>query len=136
MEQMREILKSIHDNGEMSFQPKDDSPAAVKEFQAIAKRIRAAHEKGYLVNANFLVSNMEETAGYTLNVIVNGGLTFEGEQFLEAQQKEAEKPALVSTDKPADLIKFEPRIFWLKFEGNEIYRRLKRWWYGKKQQKN
>ncbi len=136
MEKMREILSRIHDNGEMSFQPKDDSPAAVKEFQAIAKRLVAAHEKGYLVNAHFRVSNMRETAGYTLHVIVNGGLTFEGEQFLESQQKEIEKPAPVSADKPPDLIKFEPKLFGIKLEGNELYRRLKRWWYGKKQRKN
>lgn len=131
MELMREILRRIHDNGEMIFQPKDDSPEAVKEFQAIAKRLVAAHEKGYLVNAHFRVSNMRETAGYTLHVIVTGGLTFEGERFLESQQKESEKPAPVSTDKPADLIKFEPKLFGIKLEGNELYRRLKRLWKDK-----
>ncbi len=131
MEKMKEILRRIHD-GETSFKPKDDSPEAVKEFQTIAKRLRSAHEKGYLVNAHFRVSNMRETAGYTLNVIVTGGLTFEGEKFLESQQKESEKPAPVSTDKPADLIKFEPRILWFKLEGNELYRRLKRWWRSRK----
>lgn len=124
MEQMREILRRIHDNGEMSFQPKDNSPAAVKEFQAIAKRIVAAHERGYLVNVAFRRS---KGMAYVLHIIVTGGLTFEGEHFLESQQKESEKPDPVSTEKPADLIKFEPKLFGIKLEGNEIYRRLKKW---------
>lgn len=126
MEQMREILRRIHENGEMSFQPKDDSPAAVKEFQAIAKRLVAAHEKGYLVKADFLNRNMEGTSGYVF--IVTGGLTFEGERFLSSPPEQDRAPA--------DLIKFEPKLFGIKLEGNELYRRLKRWWkYKVKKQK-
>ena len=124
MEQMREILRRIHDNGEMSFQPKDDSPAAVKEFQAIAKRLVAAHEKGYLVKADFLNSNMEGTSGYVLHIIVTGGLTFEGERFLSSPPEQDRAPA--------DLIKFEPKLLGMKLEGNELYRRLKRWWRSRK----
>lgn len=123
MEQMKEILRRIHD-GETSFKPKDDSPEAVKEFQPVAKRIFAAHEKGYLVNADFLNSKMEGTSDYVLNIIVTGGLTFEGERFLSSPPEPDRAPA--------DLIKFEPKFLGMKLEGNELYRRLKRWWQSRK----
>lgn len=132
MEKMREILSRIQ-NGEARFNPTDDSHKALRDFQSIAKRIVAAHERGYLVKAVFRRRNGRDTAGYITQVVITGGLTFDGEKFLESQQKEAEKTAPVSTDKPADLIKFEPKLFGIKLEGNELYRRLKRWWYGKKQ---
>ena len=133
MEQMRKILESIQ-NGENSFKPTDDSHEALRDFQPLAGRIVSAHKRGFLTRAIFS-RNYQYGCDYIDRVMV-GGLTFEGEKFLEPQQKESEKPAPVSTDKPADLIKFEPRILWFKLEGNELYRRLKRWWYRKKQQKN
>lgn len=123
MEQMKEILRRIHD-GETSFHPKDDSPEAVKEFQPVAKRIVAAHEKGYLVNAHFRRSNMRDTSGYVLEIVVTGGLTFEGERFLSSPPEQDRAPA--------DLIKFEPKFLGMKLEGNELYRRLKRWWRSRK----
>jgi hypothetical protein len=118
MEQMKEILRRIHD-GETSFKPKDDSPEAVKAFQPVAKRIVAAHEKGYLVNAIFSRSN-ENSYSYIEDITVTGGLTFEGERFLSSPPEQDRAPA--------DLIKFEPKIFGIKLEGNELYRRLKRLW--------
>ncbi len=123
MEQMKEILRRIHD-GETSFKPKDDSPEAVKAFQPVAKRIVAAHGKGYLVKADFLNSNIEGSSGYVLCIIVTGGLTFEGERFLSSPPEQDRAPA--------DLIKFEPKILGMKLEGNELYRRLKRWWKSRK----
>lgn len=128
MEQMREILKRIHDDGNVNFKPNDDSSAAIKEFQAIAKRLHAAHEKGYLVNAHFRVSNMRETAGYTLEAIVNGGLTFDGEQFLYGSPIYDKNPVLSNSEKSVDIIEIRPGIFGLRLNGNELYRRLKRWW--------
>lgn len=123
MEQMKEILRRIHD-GETSFKPKDDSPEAVKEFQPVAKRIVAAHEKGYLVNADFINSTMEGTKDYVLCIIVTGGLKLEGERFLSSPPEQERAPA--------DLIKFEPKFLGMKLEGNELYRRLKRWWRSRK----
>jgi hypothetical protein len=122
MEQMKEILRRIHD-GETSFKPKDDSPEAVKAFQPVAKRIVAAHEKGYLVNAIFSRSN-ENSYSYIEDITVTGGLTFEGERFLSSPPEQDRAQA--------DLIKFEPKIFGIKLEGNEIFRRLKRWWRSRK----
>lgn len=133
MERMRKVLENIQ-NGETSFKPTDDSHEALRDFQPLARRIVSAHERGFLTRAIFS-RNYEYGCDYIDDVVV-GGLTFEGEQFLESQQKEDEKPAPVSTDKAADLIKFEPKLFGIKLEGNEIYRRLKRWWYGKKQRKS
>lgn len=128
MEKMREILSRIQ-NGEARFNPTDDSHEALRDFQPLARRIVSAHHKGFLTRAIFS-RNYEYGCDYIDDVVV-GGLTFEGEKFLEHQQKESEKPAPVSTDKPADLIKFEPRILWFKLEGNELYRCLKRWWKDK-----
>lgn len=128
MEKMREILSRIQ-NGEARFNPTDDSHEALRDFQPLARRIVSAHKRGFLTRAIFS-RNYEYGCDYIDEVMV-GGLTFEGEQFLESQQKESEKTAPVSADKPADLIKFEPKLFGIKLEGNEIYRRLKRWWKDK-----
>jgi ABC-type iron transport system FetAB ATPase subunit len=67
---------------------------------------------------------MEGTHSYVLNIIVTGGLTFEGERFLSSPPEQDRAQA--------DLIKFEPKIFGIKLEGNEIFRRLKRWWRSRK----
>ncbi len=131
MEQMKEILKRIQ-NGERIFHPTGDSIEAVKAFQPIAKRIVSANERGYLVNAIFLHSKMAGTVGDILNIIVNGGLTFEGEKFLESQQNEVKQSVPASTDKQSELIKWEPKLLGFKLEGNELIRRLQRCWEKRK----
>jgi hypothetical protein len=128
MEQMREILESIHHHEEMHFRPRNDSPEAVKEFQSIAKRIVAAHERGYLVSTHFLRSNMEETRGFILDIMVNGGLTFEGEQFLSNPPKQDLAPALRGAEAGEDIIEIKPNVAGIGVNLNEAYRRLKRWW--------
>jgi len=128
MELMRKVLENIQ-NGETSFKPTDDSHEALRDFQPLARRIVSAHKRGFLTRAIFS-RNYEYGCDY-IDCVMVGGLTFEGEQFLESQQKEPEKPAPVDTNKPADLIKFEPKLFGIKLEGNELYRRLKSWWKNK-----
>lgn len=133
MEQMKEILKRIQ-NGETGFSPVGGSQEALRDFQPLAKRIISANERGFLTRAAFS-KNYEYGCDYIDDVVV-GGLTFEGEKFLESQQKETENPAPVSAGKPADLIKWEPKLLGFKLEGNELIRRLlrrlQRWFISRK----
>lgn len=128
MEQMREILKHINEHGEMVFQPKDNSLEEIREFQNIAKRIIAAYERGYLVKVDFIRSNMEETRDYILHVIVNGGLTFDGEQFLSNSPEQDKAPVSNGVHTGGDIIEIKPNIAGIGVNLNEAYRRLKIWW--------
>lgn len=122
MEQMKEILRRIHD-GETCFKPVSTKTEDVKAFQAIAKRIVSAKDRGFLVKANFQRSYMAGTYSDILNIVVSGGLTFEGEQFLlnepEAREKELKKQ---------DLFEVKVGAFGVKLNAIEAFRR----WKGRK----
>lgn len=104
----------------MEFQPKNNSPEEVKEFQAIAKRLVSAQERGYLVNAHFHVSNLQETGGYILHAIVNGGLTFEGEQFLLSPNNKVS--AVSKTEEQKDILQIKPGIFGVSLDVKELFK--------------
>ncbi len=129
MEQMKEILKRIQ-NGETGFSPVGGSQEALRDFQPLAKRIISANERGFLTRAAF--SKNYEYGVYYIDDIVVGGLTFEGEKFLESQQNEVKQSVPASTDKQSELIKWEPKFLGFKLEGNELIRRLQRWFIRRK----
>ncbi len=129
MEQMKEILKRIQ-NGETGFSPVGGSQEGLRDFQPLAKRIISANERGFLTRAAF--SKNYEYGVYYIDDIVVGGLTFEGEKFLESQQNEVKQSVPASTDKQSELIKWEPKFLGFKLEGNELIRRLQRWFIRRK----
>lgn len=127
MEQIRKILEYIH-HGEMNFRPSNDSPEAIKEFQAIAKRIVAAYEKGYLIDVKYRRSHKKGTYGCILELVVIGGLTFEGEQFLSNFSKRDKVSAPRETTVQEDVIEVKPNLAGIGVNLNAAYRRFKRWW--------
>jgi hypothetical protein len=127
VEQMKEILLRIQD-GETSFKPTDDSPEALRDFQPLAKRIVSANERGFLVCAHFLISNMRSSYGQVREIITHGGLTFEGEQFLLSEPERQGNPESQSIpEEPReDLIDLRPNIAGIGLNLNEGMRRIKR----------
>jgi len=83
MQALRAILVQIQ-QGVRSFRPEGDTPAALADFQATAKRLRAALDRSYIRDAKFRVSHGRDDYGSILSAIVIGDLTLEGEQFLQS----------------------------------------------------
>lgn len=81
---MLKILERIH-NGERNFSPDNNDVQGISDFQAIAKCIISAHNRGYLKDIKHWKSYHKNDYGSILHIIVIGGLTFEGEQFLSIQ---------------------------------------------------
>jgi hypothetical protein len=78
---MRNILTQIQ-SGQYAFAPDNMSHKAIMEFQAIAKRIEEARNRGYIRDAKVLPSQSGDAYGVAIHVAVLGGLTYEGEQRL------------------------------------------------------
>ena len=81
MQLMKDILTEIH-AGKINFKSENESPEALREFQAVAKRIEAAKERGYIKDVKIERSHARETYNYAKQVIAIGPLTLEGEEFL------------------------------------------------------
>ncbi|HBO0245213.1 abortive infection family protein [Pseudomonas aeruginosa] len=78
---LHEVLRKVK-TGAKSFCPQSDARGDLDKFQAIAKTVVYAYEQGYISR---IIPRMESVSGqtyYTL-VLVDGGLTFEGESFLD-----------------------------------------------------
>lgn len=78
---MHEVLRKIQ-SGLMSFKPGSSSPDDMRQFQSVAKAIVHAHNLGYIERIaprrEFHSGN-----GYYAVILINGGLTYKGEQLLQ-----------------------------------------------------
>jgi hypothetical protein len=81
MRMTKDMLTEIH-AGKMHFKPESDSIEALKEFQAVAKRLEAATERNYIKDVKVERSRQRDTYNYALQAIAIGPLTLEGEKFL------------------------------------------------------
>lgn len=122
---MKEILRRIQ-SGESSFKPTDDSPEALRDFQPLAKRIISAHERGFLVQAHFLKSNMRSTYGHVMQIITHGGLTFEGEQFLLSEPERQDYPESrgIPEEPREDILILKPNLWGMGLDLNAGIRRI------------
>lgn len=88
MDILRAILQEVLD-GTTVFKPKSSSEQDMQEFQPIAKVLAYADRQGFLEH---YVPHKESSTGnmwYDL-VMVSGGLSYEGEQFLATPASGAE----------------------------------------------
>jgi hypothetical protein len=83
----KSILREIA-NGKNKFEPQDSSIQAIKEFQPIAKRLKSAHEKNLISKAFFQVTGTREIHGMYITVLVSGGLTLGGEEYLNGTHED------------------------------------------------
>lgn len=78
---LHEVLRKVK-AGAKSFCPQGDARGDLDKFQVIAKTVVYAYEQGYISR---IIPRMESISGQTYYnlVLVDGGLTFEGEGFLD-----------------------------------------------------
>jgi hypothetical protein len=70
-------------SGEESFAPADESVTALRDFQSTVKALKCAQESGLIETANFRPpSKRRDIYGLVQQVIVTGGLTLKGEDYL------------------------------------------------------
>lgn len=87
MELTKSILKEIS-TGKSEFKPDDNSEEPIKEFQKIAKRIKFAYDQNLIKDARFQKSHQRNTHGMYIMVLISGGLTFEGEQYIDGSHRD------------------------------------------------
>ena len=90
MDLTKSLLREIA-NGKTKFEPEDDSPKKIKEFQHLAIRLKSAYEKKLMREAHFQVSRLRDIHGMYITVLISGGLTFEGEQYLDGTHEDFEE---------------------------------------------
>ena len=87
MELIKLLLREIS-NGKTKFEPEGKSPLEIKEFQPSGIRIKAAYEKKLIRKVDFQFSHARDTHGMYTTALISGGLTFEGEQYLDGTHKD------------------------------------------------
>ncbi len=87
MQLTKTILREIAD-GKNKFEPSGNSNQEIREFQPIAKRLKSAHEKKLIREAYFQITNTRENHGMFITILISGGLTLEGEQYLDGTHEE------------------------------------------------
>ncbi|MCG7569292.1 hypothetical protein MHM89_05055 [Pseudoalteromonas sp. CNC9-20] len=116
MKLLKELLQRVRE-GQSSFSPKDESLESLQEFQPIATRLISAYEQNYIQELKH--SKSYRVAGGLVNaVIISGGLTFEGEQFLQT-----EKGSSQQTKGSEDIIDLKPNFFGIGINLNAIYKK-------------
>ncbi len=78
---LHKVLREIK-SGVSLFEPGKDADGDMDKFQAIAKAVVHADQQGYIQNIKSSVGSMRGQKMYE-KVFIIGGLTFEGEKFLE-----------------------------------------------------
>lgn len=119
MEELKLILVRIK-NGERSFRPQRNDSESLDEFQQVAMRIIHADKKGYIQEMKFL-KDYTTTGGKIKNIVISGGLTFEGEQFLTM-------PVKMDCDASPkeDIIEIKPNIAGVGLNVNALCRYLRK----------
>lgn len=116
MTALRSVLEEVRD-GRTSFEPVGTGEQEMREFQPIAKMLAYANRQGFLEN---FVPHKESQTGndwYDL-VVVSGGLTFEGEEFLSAPDPAVE-------ERMEEIIQLKPNIYGVGIDLNALWRRWK-----------
>lgn len=86
---LEELLQAVRD-GERSFRPASSGPEDMKVFQAIAKAFVFARDEGYLNRCTIHEERQSGDDLYDL-VVVQGGLSHKGEEFLTNPHIDAER---------------------------------------------
>lgn len=116
MKLLKELLQQIHD-GELSFSSENESLESLREFQPIVIRLKSAHEKQYVSKLKHSKS-YRVAGGLVSAVLIRGGLTFEGEQFLLGNDL-----VKSSTQNTEDIVDIKPNIFGVGINFNAIYKK-------------
>ena len=119
MELLKELLRQISE-GKKIFRPEDTSAASMEAFQAIAKALVHANERGFLDKCNIHRESRTSHGWYDL-VSVQGGLTYSGIEYL-ASGASPTTPKGSRTEE--DIIELKPNISGIGVNLNALFR----WW--------
>ncbi len=78
---LHEVLRKIN-SGTITFEPEDSTSDGKKKFQSLAKALVHAHKQGY-IDKIIAQTDFSSVNGDYAVVLVNGGLTYSGEQLLQ-----------------------------------------------------
>ena len=84
MELLKSVLREISD-GKRDYAPSGESPREVKDFQPIAKCLVYANENNLLKGMVTQESMRHSDYGSYIRVLLKGGLTLEGDRYLEGE---------------------------------------------------
>ncbi|MBU1308519.1 MAG: hypothetical protein KKE30_03170 [Gammaproteobacteria bacterium] len=118
MQQLKNILNFIQ-SGKISYQPERDDFDSLTKFQEIAKRILYAKSQGWIHDVKYQ-TDYRHPGRLIRNIIVLGGLTFQGEQLLKSR--------IVGDGNAAfeeDIIELKPNIAGIGVNLNAAYRWFK-----------
>ena len=83
---MKALLQLVKD-GEETFTPTNDTLEALEDFQFAVKRFKTAHSEQLIESITVQPhSQARGTDGMIKTVIVSGGLTAKGEEYLSTEQ--------------------------------------------------
>jgi len=119
VQKLKAILNSI-DNGKYAYKPEQNDFESLKAFQDTAKRLIYAKEEGYISDLKHQI-DYQKPGRLIRNLVVNGGLTLKGEQFLTSTQEESQ-----ATEKTEDIIEIKPNIAGIGLNLNAAFRWFKR----------
>ncbi|AAN57019.1 hypothetical protein HRJ35_21435 [Shewanella oneidensis MR-1] len=119
MNMLKEILIQIQ-SGKTSYRPEKDSYESLLQFQDTAKHILYAKSKGYVHDVKSQ-NNFQHPGRLVDHLIVQGGITFKGEQFILSP--EVMNNALSFQE---DIIELKPNIAGIGVNLNAAYRWLTR----------
>ncbi len=119
MELLQTILREVK-SGKRSFTPEADTKESLADFQPIAKRLQSAHAQGYITKVSVKEGHGLETHGSVLGALVSGGLTFEGEQFLQQLQTPESKENF------PPILQLKPGIWGMSIDLNALWQRIKK----------
>lgn len=118
MQQLKDILNLIQ-SGKISYQPENDDFDSLVKFQEIAKRILYAESQGWIHSVKHQ-TDYRHPGRLIRNLIVLGGVTFQGEQFLKSRIEGQEKASFGE-----DIIELKPNIAGIGVNLNAAFRWLK-----------
>lgn len=82
MQLLRETLERVR-AGESNFEPASDSESDVLDFQKVANRLLQAKQQGLIHDVKFMKDSTRGKLFFRVAIVL-GGLTFQGERFLES----------------------------------------------------
>ena len=118
MQQLKDILSLIQ-SGKIRYQPEKDDFDSLVKFQQITKHILYAKSQGWIHDVKYQ-NDYQHSGRLICNLIVQGGVTFKGEQFMKSRIA-----ASSSTSFEEDIIELKPNIAGIGVNLNAAYRWLK-----------
>lgn len=106
---LHEVLRKVKSGGNF-FDPEQDAGGDLEKFQSIAKAVVHAQSKGYLSR---MIPSMDGQRAYD-RILVDGGLTYEGECFLQKLSGQLTPADEALTDLLGRLSSYEIREKWGK----------------------